>query len=95
MNSNDKFYDMFKESFEGFAPEVPGRVYSGVRAKMRRNNFFRFSVTSLNIWTLTTLIILGGSVLHLATTTSETYAKRMIKPSLKTKKITNKSINEN
>ncbi len=62
MSNNDSFFDMFKESLEGYSPEVSESVYAGLRSKMRWNNFWRFSLTSLNAWTLITLIGIGGGI---------------------------------
>lgn len=58
----DKFYSMFKDSLEGYSPEVPAVAYTGLRKRMRYNNFFRLSMTSLNIWLIAGVIGIGTGV---------------------------------
>lgn len=55
----DKFFEMFRDSFEGFQPEVPNSIYAGVRKKMMWSNFMTFNLSTLNVWYVG-LILLGG-----------------------------------
>ena len=55
----DKFFDMYRDSFQGFQPEAPASIYAGVRNKMMWSNFMTFNLTTLNVWYLG-LMLLGG-----------------------------------
>ncbi|MCB0760625.1 MAG: hypothetical protein KDC12_03810 [Flavobacteriales bacterium] len=48
----DQFFEMFRESFDGFSPEVPGSVYAGVQKKLFWSSFMGFNWARLNIWYL-------------------------------------------
>ena len=41
---------MFRDSFDGFSPEVPSSVYSGVQKKLFWSTFLGFNASRLNIW---------------------------------------------
>lgn len=55
----DKFFEMYRDSFQDFAPEAPASIYAGVRKKMMWSNFMTFNLSTLNVWYLG-LILLGG-----------------------------------
>ena len=55
----DKFFEMYRDSFQGFEPEVPASIYAGVRKKMMWSNFMTFNLSTLNVWYLG-LILAGG-----------------------------------
>jgi hypothetical protein len=55
----DKLFDMYRDSFQGFQPEAPASIYAGVRKKMMWSNFMAFNLSTLNVWYLG-LILLGG-----------------------------------
>ncbi len=59
--NKDQFFDMFKESFDGFAPEAPESVYAGMRSKLFWTGFTKFNASRFNAWYLA-LIIGAASV---------------------------------
>jgi hypothetical protein len=55
----DKFFEMYRDSFQGFEPEAPASIYAGIRKKMMWSNFMAFNLSTLNVWYLG-LILAGG-----------------------------------
>ena len=55
----DKFFEMYRDSFQGFEPEAPASIYAGIRKKMMWSNFMAFNLSTLNVWYLG-LILVGG-----------------------------------
>ena len=54
-------FEMYKESFQDFAPEVPAHVYAGVRKQMSRKSFWKFSAGSFNVFYTIGLAVLASS----------------------------------
>lgn len=75
---DDKFYDMFRSSMEGFSPEVPASVHQGLRSKMRYQSFFRFSLTSLNIWVILAAVGMGTGIYCVNSSSNEMVSAKTI-----------------
>lgn len=57
--NEDKFFEMFQDSFQDFAPAPPASVYTGVRQKMKWAGFLGFHYSTFNVWYLG--LIMAGS----------------------------------
>ena len=53
---DDPMFEAFNKTFSDFQPEVPAGAYVGVRNKMKKGSFWAFSLTSLNVYTVSTLL---------------------------------------
>ena len=59
---DDPMFEAFNETFSNFQPEVPEGAYAGIRNKMKKGGFWAFSFTSLNVYTLSALILAAAAV---------------------------------
>ncbi|MDZ4823533.1 MAG: hypothetical protein SH856_08745 [Flavobacteriales bacterium] len=52
MMTEERFFSKVKDTFQGYAPEVPQSVYAAMRRKLWMSNFMRFDATRFNMWYL-------------------------------------------
>lgn len=51
MRHNDPLFDLVKDTFQDFSPEVPATAYAGIQAKMKKKKgFWNFAYNSLNVY---------------------------------------------
>jgi hypothetical protein len=72
-NKEDKFFEMFQDSFQNFAPAPPASVYAGVRQKMKWAGFLGFHYSTFNVWYVG-LILAGSATIVLSQVDSATFA---------------------
>lgn len=58
---DDPMFETFSEAFSNFQPEVPAGAYAGIRNKMKKGGFWSFSFTSLNVYTLSALVLAAAA----------------------------------
>ncbi len=60
-NHSKHIEDLVKKSLDGYKDEVSNQVWKNLEKKLSYLNFFKFSITSFNIYYLSSLIVLGAS----------------------------------
>ncbi len=61
MMSEEKFYQNIREQMFSYAPEVPERVYTGMRRKYAVGKFFQWNLSTFNAWYLSALVLISGA----------------------------------
>lgn len=77
--SEENFYQNMREQLVNFSPEVPSKVYEGMRRKYAVSKFFSWNLNAFNVWYLTALMTITG-VTAFQMRSFETKADRGINP---------------
>jgi hypothetical protein len=75
MMSEDLFFNKVKETMHGYSPEVSADVYGAMRKKYARSKFFSWNASTLNVWYVA-LVAVMGSVVFSAFPTSDMRATK-------------------
>lgn len=68
MMSEDLFFNKVKETMHGYSPEVSAEVYGAMRKKYARSKFFSWNASSLNVWYVALVAVMGLVVFGAAPT---------------------------
>lgn len=75
MMSEDMFFNKVKETMHGYSPEVSAGVYGGMRKKYARSKFFSWNASTLNVWYLALVAVLGAAVIGTSVDSNATASK--------------------
>ncbi len=75
MMSEDLFFNKVKETMHGYAPEVPASAYSGMRKKYAKSKFFSWNASTLNVWYVALVAVMGAVVFSTCVDTEMTASK--------------------
>jgi hypothetical protein len=75
MMSEDLFFNKVKETMHGYSPEVSSNVYGAMRKKYARSKFFSWNASTLNVWYVALVAVMGLAVFSVMPT-SETQASK-------------------
>jgi hypothetical protein len=75
MMSEDLFFNKVKATMHGYAPEVPASVYGGMRRKYAKSKFFSWNASTLNVWYVALVAVLGAVVIGTSLESNTTATK--------------------
>jgi hypothetical protein len=75
MMSEDMFFNKVKETMHGYSPEVSTGVYGAMRKKYARSKFFSWNASTLNVWYLALVAVLGVAVIGTSVDSNATASK--------------------
>ena len=75
MMSEDMFFNKVKETMHGYSPEVSAGVYGAMRKKYARSKFFSWNASTLNVWYLALVAVLGVAVIGTSVDSNATASK--------------------
>ena len=73
--SEDMFFNKVKETMHGYSPEVSAGVYGAMRKKYARSKFFSWNASTLNVWYLALVAVLGVAVIGTSVDSNATASK--------------------